>query len=104
MVCRVASTQKTLMSTVRPARAMMLLQSQQRLFSNYDIIERSAQKLGKALDSEIKYENENYTQLEDIDTFLNDSGFTFRETDDGLSMTLTKEVGENTVEISFDAR
>ena len=49
------------MSTVRPARAMMLLQSQQRLFSNYDIIERSAQKLSKAIESEIKYENENYT-------------------------------------------
>ena len=42
--------------------------------------------------------------MEDIDTFLNDSGFTFKETDDGLSMTLTKDIGDNTVEIQFDAR
>jgi hypothetical protein len=31
------------------------------------------------LDSEIKYEDENYTQLEDIETFLNESGFKFTE-------------------------
>jgi lysozyme family protein len=32
-------------------------------------------QLNKALDSEIKYENENYSQLEDIETYLNESGF-----------------------------
>jgi hypothetical protein len=35
---------------------------------------------------------------------LNDSGFTFKETKDGLSMTLSKEVGDKKVEIQFDAR
>ena len=68
------------------------------------MIERSTQKLNKALESEIKYENENYTQLEDIETFLNESGFVFKETDDGLQMTLTKEVGDKKVEVHFDAR
>ena len=42
----------------------------------------------KALDSEIKYEKENYSQLEDIETYLNESGFTFKETDDGIHMIL----------------
>jgi len=53
-------------------------------FSSFEMIERSTQKLNKALESEIKYENENYTQLEDIETFLNESGFVFQETDGGL--------------------
>ena len=60
--------------------------------------------MNKALDSEIKYENENYTQLEDIETFLNESGFEFRETDGGLSMSLVKKVGDKSVEVSFEAR
>jgi len=46
-----------------------------RTFSSFELIERSTAKLNKALESEIKYENENYTQLEDIETFLNESGF-----------------------------
>lgn len=40
-------------------------------FASFEAIEKATQKLGKALDSEIKYENDNYTQLEDIETFLN---------------------------------
>jgi hypothetical protein len=40
-----------------------------------ETIEKATQKLNKALDSEIKYENENYSQLEDIETYLNESGF-----------------------------
>lgn len=73
-------------------------------FSSFEMIERSTQKLNKALESEIKYENENYTQLEDIETFLNESGFVFKETDDGLQMTLTKDVGDKKVEVVFEAR
>ena len=46
-----------------------------RQFASFETIEKAAQKLNKSLDSEIKYENENYVQLEDIETFLNDSGF-----------------------------
>jgi len=45
------------------------------MFASFDMIEKASQKLTKALDSEIKYENDNYTQLEDIETFLNESGF-----------------------------
>lgn len=44
-------------------------------FSSFETIEKASGKLVKSLDSEIKYENENYTQLEDIETFLNESGF-----------------------------
>ena len=45
-----------------------------RCFST-DMLGDGAKKLGKALEKEIKYENDNYTQLEDIETFLNESGF-----------------------------
>ena len=76
----------------------------QRAFSAYENIAASAQKLQKALDSEIKYENENYTQLEDIETFLNESGFQFKEEENGLNMSLTKEVGDKVVEVQFEAR
>lgn len=58
--------------------------------SNLSNISSGAAKLGRALDKEIKYENDNYTQLEDIETYLNDSGFKFTEEDNGIQMTLTK--------------
>ena len=62
-------------------------------------VEKSVQKLNKALEKEIKYENENYSQLEDIETFLNESGFKFHEKEDGPGMTLTKTLGDKIVEI-----
>ena len=82
---------------------LLLCQAGVRNFSS-EHIERAAQKLNKALDSEVKYETENYRQLDDIETFLNESGFVFHETNDGLTMTLTKEVGDKHVEIIFEAR
>ena len=42
--------------------------------------------------------------MEDIETFLNDSGFRFTEQPDGITMVLTKQVGDKTVEVHFDAR
>lgn len=51
----------------------------QRPFSSFSQVSSGASKLSKALEKEIKYENENYSQLEDIETFLNDSGFVFSE-------------------------
>jgi len=50
-----------------------------RPFSDFSAINSGAAKLGKALEKEIKYENENYSQLEDIETFLQESGFAFDE-------------------------
>lgn len=86
------------------ARVPLLLgQAGMRNFAS-EHIERAAQKLNKALDSEIKYESENYKQLDDIDTFLNESGFVFHETNNGLTMTLKREVGDKNVEIVFEAR
>lgn len=74
------------------------------MFSNYDAIEKATHKLNKAVESEVKYENENYTQLEDIETFLNESGFTFSEHDDKIHMFLTKDVGDKHIEVAFEAR
>lgn len=75
-----------------------------RLFANAAAIEKSIQKLSKALDKEIKYENENYSQLEDIETFLNESGFTFHEQDNSTALKLVKKVGDKTVEVHFESR
>lgn len=77
---------------------------QVRCFASFDQIEKSVQKLTKAIDGEIKYEQENYHQLEDIEQFLNESGFKFHETDGGLKMKLTKEVGDKVIEVHFEAR
>ena len=75
-----------------------------RMFASNAQIEKSVQKLSKALEKEIKYEGENYSQLEDIETFLNESGFKFNEEEQGTIMTLTKTVGDKTVEVQFEAR
>ena len=75
-----------------------------RKFNSFESIEKASQKLVKALESEVKYENENYTQLQDIETFLNESGFQFKETDTGIKMTLCKAVGDKQVEVHFEAR
>jgi len=60
--------------------------------------------LTKSLEKEIKYENENYSQLDDIETYLNESGFTFSEQENGIVLTLSKTVGDKLVEIQFEAR
>lgn len=76
-----------------------------RLFnSNFEQVSRGAQKLAKALDKEIKYENDNYTQLEDIENFLNESGFTFTEADHSQEMYLTKTVADKKIMVAFEAR
>ena len=58
----------------------------------------------KSLEKEIKYENENYSQVNDLETFLNESGFKFSEVENGVQMTLTKTVGDKLVEVQFEAR
>lgn len=60
--------------------------------------------MNKALEKELKYENENYSQLDDIETFLNESGFAFEEGDADIIMKLTKTIGDKLVEIQFEAR
>mgnify|MGYP002396006750 CR=1 FL=1 len=92
------------LSVISRPHAIMKMAVPQRTFSSFESIEKAAQKLQKSLDSEIKYENENYTQLEDIETFLNESGFKFMEQENGLNMSLTKEVGDKHVEVQFEAR
>ena len=69
-----------------------------------DAVSEGAKKLNRALEKEIKYENENYTQLEDIETYLNESGFAFSEEDGGVNLSLKKKVGDKNVEIMFEAR
>ena len=47
-----------------------MIQMNTRTFSDFSAINSGAAKLSKALEKEIKYEGENYSQLEDIETFL----------------------------------
>lgn len=86
------------------ARPAALVALPARAFANEGVISSGASKLSRALEKEIKYENENYSQLEDIETFLNESGFAFAEVDGGISMTLKKAVGDKTIEVVFEAR
>ncbi len=60
--------------------------------------------MNKSLEKEIKYENENYSQLDDIETYLNESGFQFSEEENGVTLTLSKTVGDKLVEVQFEAR
>jgi (p)ppGpp synthase/HD superfamily hydrolase len=69
-----------------------------------ELVSRSGAKLAKALENEVKYENDNYSQLEDIETFLNESGFVYSEQEDGVKMSLTKTLGDKKIEILFEAR
>ena len=69
-----------------------------------EAMERSVQKLNKSLENEIKHEDEIYSQPEDIDHFLKESGFAFRETGEGVSMTLDKDYDGKHIEIVFEAR
>ena len=82
----------------------MFSMSSRMFTANIGQVEKAAQKLNKALDKEIKYENENYSQLEDIETFLSDSGFAFSEKPDSITLVLSKQVGDKTIEVHFDAR
>ena len=93
----------TLARAVRPQLAAMANMGVMRGFST-ESISSGASKLNRALEKEIKYENENYTQLEDIETYLNESGFDFSEQDGGVNMSLKKKVGDKNVEIMFEAR
>jgi beta-xylosidase len=87
------------------ARQQTLMAVSMRGFSaNTANVEKAIQKLNKSLEKEIKYENENYSQLDDIETYLNESGFKFTEQDNGVVLTLTKSVGDKTVEVQFEAR
>ena len=93
----------SLVRAVRPQLAVMANMGLARGFST-ESISSGASKLNRALEKEIKYENENYTQLEDIETYLNESGFAFSEEDGGVNLSLKKKVGDKNVEIMFEAR
>mmetsp|Transcript_20951 Transcript_20951/g.15373 ORF Transcript_20951/g.15373 Transcript_20951/m.15373 type:complete len:113 (+) Transcript_20951:50-388(+) len=96
--------QMTAMSaTIFSQRSAMMLTSTPCRFFNKNL-DKGAAKLAKALEKEIKYENENYTQLEDMDTFLQESGFEFHEEKDSPFLILKKKVGKKLVEVHFEAR
>ena len=94
---QVASAKAT--PLMRPA--MLAATASRRNFSD---INDGAKKLTRALEKEIKYENENYVQMDDIATFLSESGFKFDEEQDGIFMSLKKQVGNKVVEVTFEAR
>lgn len=97
-----ARTNKFLLNSTMMKQQLMF--TQMRGFASFDTIQKASSKLDKALDGEIKYEQENYTQIEDIEQFLNQSGFKFSESNQGIKMVLSKEVGDKVVEVHFEAR
>ena len=42
--------------------------------------------------------------MEDIQTFINESGFQFEEESEGIFMSLKKQVGNKVIEVTFEAR
>lgn len=96
--------QQSMARIITSSRSNMMMINSFRGFSSTASVEKSIQKLNKALEKEIKYENENYSQLDDIETYLNESGFKFSEEENGITMTLTKSLGDKVVEVQFEAR
>ena len=96
--------QQSVARIITSSRSNMMMINTFRGFSSTASVEKSIQKLNKALEKEIKYENENYSQLDDIETYLNESGFKFSEEENGITMTLTKSLGDKVVEVQFEAR
>ena len=96
--------QQSVARIITSSRSNMMMINSFRGFSSTASVEKSIQKLNKALEKEIKYENENYSQLDDIETYLNESGFKFSEEENGITMTLTKSLGDKVVEVQFEAR
>ena len=100
----------TVLTKTRPTMQLLAKQTAlinmtaTRSFSKFNSIESGGGKLMRALEKEIKYENDNYTQLEDIEQFLNESGFKFVEHDNNIKMSLRKQVGDKVVEVRFEAR
>ena len=72
---------------------------QQRLFAT-----SGQAKLERALSKELEYEEQNYTVLEDTETFLQESGFAYAEQEDGLDCSLEKMVDSRKVVVNFQAR
>ena len=97
---RMPAMRQALTQSARPAMFGASVAS--RSFS--DLINDGAKKLTRALEKEIKYENENYDQMEDIQTFINESGFQFEEESEGIFMSLKKQVGNKVIEVTFEAR
>ena len=99
------ASKTTAMKQFTFAPQMMSMGIQRMQFSS-DIsrVNKGANLLRKAVEKEIKFESENYTQLEDIETFLNESGFAFNEEGNGIKMTLVKSVGDKQIEVHFEAR
>lgn len=65
---------------------------------------QGALKLSKALTKELEYERENYQTLQDSETFLQESGFEFKETNAGVDCYLSKTVDGKKVTIHFQSR
>ena len=88
----------------RPLAKSMLQVTAVRSMANASKLEKAVQKLGNAINREIQYENENYAPMEDTEQFLNESGFAFKENEGTNLMTLTKTVGDKTIEVEFTSR
>jgi complement component 1 Q subcomponent-binding protein len=67
-------------------------------------IDKGKVKLTKAITREIKFEEENYTNDESVQKFLDSNNFTLRDTIEDNTVELTKKVGNVTVQVTFQSR
>lgn len=99
-----ALRQGLVQSNIALSQSSLVMNATRSFSSNFQMIEQGSAKLSKALDKEIQYENENYAAIDDIENFLDNSGFDFHEEDHKMEMRLTKTVGDKKVEVTFEAR
>jgi len=50
-----------------------------RFYSSWEMVSRAAVKLERSLDKEIKQQSNNYKKIEDIENFLEETGFKYTE-------------------------
>jgi complement component 1 Q subcomponent-binding protein len=67
-------------------------------------IDKSKQKLAKAISREIKFEEENYRDDESVNKFLQSNGFELKDNAEENTVELSKKVGSANVQVVFQSR
>ncbi|EGR30173.1 mitochondrial glycoprotein domain protein [Ichthyophthirius multifiliis] len=73
-------------------------------FTSLETVKKSESRLLKAVQREIQYETENYQQDSSIQEFLKEHNFTLKEDQNSIFIELHKDIGENKVQILFQAK
>lgn len=90
---------KPLMGSARPLSTMALFK-----FGSIEKVDKVKTKLQKAIQKELKYEEENYQKDDTVASTLKETGFNLKDSENDNTIELVKKVGNTTVLISFQSR